>query len=130
MPGSEDNSPYISDELAEELGREVRLTWITWAAAEEDPKPGWLLPWQDLEERYQDVDRLIGRALYARGWRDGQRAKRPPPDLSDSEARAAVAAHDASCATCRGVEWQTDRCEEGLELLQALDRAIRVRQAG
>jgi hypothetical protein len=57
-------SPRPSDD---ELGRQVRDEWVAWAREQPDPKPSWLVPWDDLAERDKDADRRIGRALFNTG---------------------------------------------------------------
>jgi hypothetical protein len=51
----------------EELGRVVRHEWLRWAREQPDPKPSWLLPWEELTEAEREVDRRIGTALYGLG---------------------------------------------------------------
>jgi hypothetical protein len=51
----------------ERLGRLVRDTWV--AAVRdlaEDPKPSWLIPWDDLDEFQREADMRIGEAVAAR----------------------------------------------------------------
>jgi hypothetical protein len=45
------------------LGKLVRLAWVKWAKEQTDPKPDWLVPWEELEERYREVDRRIGEFI-------------------------------------------------------------------
>ena len=45
------------------LGRMVRETWLRWAKEQPDPKPSWLLPYDELAERDQEVDRMIGEDI-------------------------------------------------------------------
>ncbi len=52
----------------EALGRKVRTVWVTWAREQPNPKPSWLVPWEDLDELDREVDRRIGETLYAMGW--------------------------------------------------------------
>jgi len=52
----------------EELGRVVRQTWIAWAQEQPHPKPGWLLPYDDLSPADQEADMAIGEELFCRGW--------------------------------------------------------------
>ena len=51
----------------EELGRMVRNVWLAWAWGQPDPKPSWLVPWEDLDEGQRAVDIAIGRALFDHG---------------------------------------------------------------
>lgn len=54
----------------DELGRRVREAWVEWAKEQPDPKPSWLVPYDELSEADKDADRRIGSAL----WREGYRA--------------------------------------------------------
>lgn len=56
-----------SDDLRDQLGRQVREVWMEWAREQPSPKPSWLVPWEDLREPDREVDRRIGEALYLRG---------------------------------------------------------------
>jgi len=42
------------------LGEFVRMAWIEWAHEQPDPKPSWLVPYQDLSEADKEADRRIG----------------------------------------------------------------------
>lgn len=55
----------------EALGRVVRRVWIEWALEQPEPKPSWLVEWEDLPEPDREVDRRIGERLFARGYRRG-----------------------------------------------------------
>lgn len=52
----------------EGLGCYVRQIWIDWASEQPDVQagahPNWLTPWEDLDERYREVDMRIGERLY------------------------------------------------------------------
>ena len=52
-------------EQREKLGRRVRDVLAEWAKTQPKPRPEWILPWEELEERYKEVDRRIGSALWA-----------------------------------------------------------------
>lgn len=52
------------DEL-EALGRAVRACWVEWAKKQPDPKPSWLMPWEQLDDAQKEVDRLIGARVAA-----------------------------------------------------------------
>lgn len=62
------------------LGRSVRYEWIRWARQQPDPKPGWLLPWDELPEPDREVDRRIGERLYRQGLAAGRFAD--PPEMT------------------------------------------------
>ena len=47
----------------EVLGRLVRGVWTRWACEQPQPKPSWLIPWDDLDEGQREVDIRIGRAV-------------------------------------------------------------------
>jgi hypothetical protein len=47
----------------ERLGRMVREIWVATARAHPDPKPSWLVPWDELGEWDKEVDRRIGEAV-------------------------------------------------------------------
>jgi hypothetical protein len=74
----------IGDHRRESLGKRVREVWVAWARTQPNPKPEWLVPWDELEERYKEVDRLIGSAL----WGDFV------AEYSEAAANAAIAAID------------------------------------
>lgn len=45
------------------LGRFVREAWVRWAEQQTDPKPSWLVPYDDLSEPDKEADRQIGEAV-------------------------------------------------------------------
>ena len=47
----------------EALGRCVRAAWIRWAQTQPDPKPSWLVPWEELSESHKEADRQMGEAV-------------------------------------------------------------------
>jgi hypothetical protein len=47
----------------EMLGRTVREEFMKWANEQPNPKPSWLVPWDELSEAEKEVDRRIGRRL-------------------------------------------------------------------
>lgn len=49
---------------ADLLGRKVRETWVAWAKRQPNPKPSWLLSYDELNEEDKQVDREIGVAIY------------------------------------------------------------------
>lgn len=53
----------IPEEDHETLGRMVRDVWITWALEQPNPKPSWLVPWEQLPATDREVDIRIGRRL-------------------------------------------------------------------
>lgn len=55
----------MSDPLRERLGRRVRDVWIKWAERQPNPKPSWLVPYDELPPEDQDADECIGMAIWA-----------------------------------------------------------------
>ncbi|MGV2135195.1 hypothetical protein GOZ83_19520 [Agrobacterium vitis] len=51
--------PYERDTL----GRFVREAWVRWAKSQTNPKPSWLVPYDDLSEADKEADRQIGEAV-------------------------------------------------------------------
>jgi hypothetical protein len=47
----------------DELGRLVREAWIKWATAQPNPKPSWLVPYEQLSDADKEADRQIGEAV-------------------------------------------------------------------
>jgi hypothetical protein len=58
-------------EPRELVGRLVRQVWVQWAREQPDPKPSWLLPWEDLDDGQREADMRIGAALFDAGYRAG-----------------------------------------------------------
>jgi hypothetical protein len=57
----------ILEEVAKErerLGRLVRELWVSWAEKQPNPKPSWLVPFDDLSEQDKEADRVIGYGLF------------------------------------------------------------------
>lgn len=52
-----------TDAEREALGRRVREVWIEWAREQPEPKPSWLVPWNELGPADREVDMRIGEAL-------------------------------------------------------------------
>jgi len=50
---------------AEALGALVRSVWVEWAREQPNPKPSWLIPWEDLDPGQREVDMRIGEAVAA-----------------------------------------------------------------
>lgn len=58
--------PYadpLTPEERDTLGRLVRQAWMLWANEQPDPKPSWLVPYDDLPEPDREADRRIGEAI-------------------------------------------------------------------
>lgn len=48
----------------EEAGKRVREAWMAWALSQTDPKPSWLLPWEEMEREDQEADIQIAQAMF------------------------------------------------------------------
>lgn len=53
-------SASITENYRDRLGRMVRDLWISWAERQPDPKPSWLVPYDQLSESDKEADRVIG----------------------------------------------------------------------
>lgn len=47
----------------DDFGRRVREIWVKWASEQPNPKPSWLVRYQDLPEPEKEVDRRIGEGI-------------------------------------------------------------------
>lgn len=47
------------------LGKVVREAWVEWAKTQPNPKPSWLVGWDDLPETDKEADRYIGYKVQA-----------------------------------------------------------------
>lgn len=47
----------------DQLGRMVRESWIRWAKCQPNPKPSWLVPYDELSESDKEADRIIGEDI-------------------------------------------------------------------
>lgn len=84
MPSAENDAPGVADDYRvpsdrESLGKMVRRVWVEWASEQENPKPSWLVPWDDLTDPDREVDRRIGEALYLAGYVNGLATRVLPP---------------------------------------------------
>ena len=59
-------------EPRELLGRLVRQVWVQWAQEQPEPKPSWLVGWDQLDDGQREVDMRIGKALFDAGYRAGR----------------------------------------------------------
>ena len=50
-------------DIREPLGRIVREAWVAWAKEQPDPKPSWLVGWDELDSGQREVDMRIGHAV-------------------------------------------------------------------
>lgn len=72
-----DPGPIAAPTDREALGRLVRKVWIGWASEQPNPKPSWLVSWEDLSEPDREVDRRIGETLARAGVSAGVVAQSP-----------------------------------------------------
>jgi hypothetical protein len=95
----------------DDLGRIVRKAWVRWARMQPDPKPSWLVPYDELSEADKEADRQIGeavasetlrrfladvhRAAYGPGWEDKWHSS-----YGERCARHASTALTGICPTC------------------------------
>jgi hypothetical protein len=83
----------------EALGRIVREAWVEWAREQPDPKPHWLVGWDDLDAGQREVDVRIARAVLA-----------ARPVLSREALRERLNGHwPASDGTACACGWRGDR---------------------
>ena len=47
----------------DQLGRFVREAWVRWAQTQPNPKPSWLVPYDELSEPDKEADRQIGETV-------------------------------------------------------------------
>ena len=45
------------------LGKLVRIIWVKWAKKQPNPKPSWLVEWDDLDKNSKEIDCLIGEKI-------------------------------------------------------------------
>lgn len=74
------------------LGRVVRQAWVEWAETQPDPKPSWLVSYDQLSDADKQADMKIGCAVVAfiRG-----ELGQPPVDTNSEAVRLLQAWHDA-----------------------------------
>lgn len=75
------SAPLEIDGHRDKLGRRVREVWIAWAERQPNPKPSWLVPYDDLSEADKEADRCIGSALWGDGFADGTNTMQMTRDL-------------------------------------------------
>lgn len=100
----------------DDLGRFVREAWVRWAETQPDPKPSWLIPFDQLAEPDKEADRQIGEAV-ARWTLIGDAAT---PQAPNDEVRAAL--EEARAYVARKAEDAFDTREEAL--LAKIDAAL------
>lgn len=60
-PRQDGNRPLPFDR--NQLGRFVREAWVRWAQTQPNPKPSWLVPYDELSEPDKEADRQIGETV-------------------------------------------------------------------
>jgi len=75
-PALDPEHPYTDRDA---MGRIVREVWIAWARQQSNPKPHWLLSYNQLSEQDREVDRRIGERLWRMGFEAGKLANKVPP---------------------------------------------------
>lgn len=75
----------------ETLGKVVRATWVAWAKEQPNPKPSWLVEWDALPEPDKEVDRRIGRAIYAAAIEDAEAVVQDMRGEGESDLRSVAA---------------------------------------
>ena len=70
--------------LFDALGRVVREAWVKWAKMQPNPKPSWLVPFDELLPDDQEADRQIGIAVSR--WTIERMQKYPRPGASHEAA--------------------------------------------
>ena len=58
--------PYMMFFDDNDLGKIVRDAWIEWAKEQPNPKPSWLVPYEELSQSDKDADIRIGKAVMER----------------------------------------------------------------
>jgi hypothetical protein len=53
----------MTDENRDALGRVVREAWVRWARTQPEPKPSWLVSYDELSEADKEADRQIAEAV-------------------------------------------------------------------
>jgi hypothetical protein len=69
--------------MRERLGQLVRDEWLAWARKQPNPKPAWLLLWEELSEASREVDRQIGERLFGLGLSSAQAVCRQRSENED-----------------------------------------------
>lgn len=64
-PAGREQGPGDAAARREAGGRIVREAWIRWARTHPDPKPSWLVPYDELSEHDREADRQIYEACVA-----------------------------------------------------------------
>ena len=88
--------PAVPDgeDRREALGRRVREVWVQWAREQPDPKPSWLVGWDELDDGQREVDMRIGEALAAQA-----------PQPADEDGEDVPARLEAAADALDAAEW-------------------------
>lgn len=110
------------------LGRVVRDVWVAWAREQPNPKPSWLVEWDDLSEPDKEVDRRIGEALAG----IGARQARPAPLTGQSLDGIEVSAwplRDVLAKLAEGADRLLDGLDHDGDGWERIDAARKVARA-
>ena len=78
MTGMEHTIMTLAGVTREQLGRQLRLRWITWARTQPHPKRSWLAPWEEMTIGEQEADMAMAEELFCAGWLAGHGATGGP----------------------------------------------------
>jgi hypothetical protein len=70
-----DQREFLINDLQERLGKRLRELWVEWAKKQEDIRhhADWLTGWDQLDERYKEVDRIMAYDAFLKGYELGVR---------------------------------------------------------
>ena len=129
-PDCERYEPPSPSQVREALGWLVRHVWLTWAHEQENPKPSWLVAWNDLDEDSKEVDRRIGERLAGAGFvlSGGTCPNCPKLEQAEAEAMALVMSHEVVIKRLQQnhdtmLETLTHAQQRGKDLLERARRA-------
>jgi NTP pyrophosphatase (non-canonical NTP hydrolase) len=103
----------MSEISRDQLGELVRLAWIEWALEQPEPKPSWLVPYQDLPETDKEADRRIGEFVA-----DVLAKQYHPLDLYQEEVRRTTGTKDhieTVVMTAMGLAGEVGECVDVLK---------------
>lgn len=84
-------------------GRVVREAWVRWALTQPNPKPSWLVPYDELSEADKEADRQIFEACRS----DLGDKKRI--DWIESQVQQYGNGHDEPCEASWHFQWQQEK---------------------
>ena len=118
------NRPLSLDR--DRLGRIVREAWVKWAQTQPNPKPSWLVPYDELSEPDKEADRQIGETV-AR-WTiiaDACSAGSPANDIPSSDIAATLAELDRLLKAARKDDATWEEWDEAMHSIAAEYPALR-----